>query len=801
MSLTKLPTELVDDIAGYLTAEDLKALRLTHSSFKRSTETLLYRVACISKTKRDLARLLGIAGSPHLAPLPTQLVWYELADDENDGLLDDDRYNGREWAEIVPPLPPLPLPRTAGIEQRLRRMVGHAFWTVPFYQVGDERLPTKFDESRAADWQNANDAYLARRTVAQAATEQKILAAVRKLTSLRTLVARPMPPDYTLAVYRRYRLEANIMQRLNAADSWQRTPNGLFLFTDPCPALAHPIHTLALADRSASPALFASVYARSSAALFAHLRTLDLCLNWRGFSRADRTAQQAPCVLQCLRAATQLQRLTLCFETSNLAWNRGIVTDVLQTAFWPALHTLELVDVWYAETDFIGFVRRHAQTLRALVLLDCRGHTDALVRAMADTPDLRLTTFKVRADAPRKYEDSFKDGDNPYRMGNGCCRVSEPALLDYVNNVSPCNPLLPGRPYFDTGPFVWDPEACPRLAYLDHECYRTVESASLGPALEYRPELGSNVDEDEWNYYYLEYSDYEGQEDYYKHYDEEYNEDNEDDENEELPDELGEVRMPYTPADVASIRAWADAAAKADAMLLEEEDKVEKGEEDTGASGSLNAASAADSRAADRRQEARRRPENNPYWRWARVDADGARRDSRCDRPGTYVWKTKNPLGAHPTQLWLFAQEYADGTFEYGYGVDPLDYFSDWDSEGGANGDSSAQGSPSTRGDANKDNTYRNNEGSDGDCDDDIDEDGDDQDADDDMGTMADDAQILESIRRTSLNDRPSVVWRCAEPTAFGLALHHGLEDLSNVGHAVESDVTLYKVNEHNMPH
>ncbi|CAK7230179.1 hypothetical protein SEUCBS140593_007497 [Sporothrix eucalyptigena] len=488
MLLTELPTELIGYIVNELSRDDLKSLRLTHQIFENSTSRRLFTTVVISKTKRDLTSLLGIANSPRLATIPTRLVWYELTEDQNHHLQENDEY---ELARFQ---------KNNNFSQYMHRtysmlynLAASAFWTEPFFTNDDL---AKYKDMNDVLVPRSVASYPKRRLATQASTEEAIGAAVRKLVNLHTIVAQPMPVDRVLAVSDEgYQLVAGMMQNLTHLTS-ARDPNGLFLLSRACvgEALTRQIRSLYLAGPFARPDVFKNHYAASddTLALFESLTTLDLCMHWvrtqMGGVIVDPDQETAESVARCLRLATKLQHLTICFETlSSNHVREEIMREILSTrnrpkaeaisepdvedpaevessddhdqATWPRLESFEITDAVLVEQSFSRFLKSHSATLKHLSIFNCSGVGKALVSSMAAMPRLKLFSFRVQSE--RSNETAHRGARDDYL-------VPEQTLLAFVNKEIPDNPLAgTARKVFSTGPFVWEPQDWPSAAYND----------------------------------------------------------------------------------------------------------------------------------------------------------------------------------------------------------------------------------------------------------------------------------------------------------------------------------------------
>ncbi|CAK7225700.1 hypothetical protein SBRCBS47491_005978 [Sporothrix bragantina] len=721
MSLISLPNELLFLITAELPKPDAKSLRLAHSAFGYATSRRLFTTVFISKTKRDLEAFLAITNDPRLAVIPTRLVWYELTEDQNHIFLG--RVKDEASRNESQPNRSQYCHRTFSM---LYNLAAGAFWTEPYFT--NDNL-TKNSGSLETLLNETTRTYPDRRRATQESTEQVIGAAVRKLVNLHTIVAQPMPVDRVLAVSDEgYHLVAGTMQ-IETHETAAHDPNGLFLFSKAClgETLTRQIKSVYLAGPFASPSIFDRYYAASadSLALFENLLTIDLCVHWAAVRLYEALMYQdnqlARSMAKCLRAATKLQHLTICFEAltryhqgrRSLLWGTlfadtrdGDRNDVAMgdessnatQAVWPMLQSLSLTDAEFREQDLIRFVSRHSATLKHLGLYECDESTKVLVTEMAAMPQLKLSSLQVRAYRP--------DG-LAHHSARDDFIVPEKELLAFINNETTFNPLSKTvRRVFSTAPVIWGPEESPSAAYFDlvtctnwhgeregqldsiyllgemdidlghqDEVLEEIDHAALSYKAEGSRYEPSDANLYEWLYYETDSSqgEYEfghnGMQDVDKGFG--------------APRMFKDAPMPYSVEDAAWIRAWAEQIAKDTEVDLDMV-AAEPLHSDARQQALLLAARKADVRHMERCQG--RNEDASPRWCWARVHIKDAKDGSAVEQE-IYIWKTNTPGRGHPTTNWTFYQEYEDGTTAHGFGFEPLEFFADWNSQiGGDDG-------------------------------------------------------------------------------------------------------------------
>ncbi|CAK7239041.1 MAG: hypothetical protein STHCBS139747_000462 [Sporothrix thermara] len=350
------------------------------------------------------------------------------------------------------------------------------------------------------------------------------------------------------------------------------------------------------------------------------------------------------------------------------------------------------------QANLVQFVERHSATLKHMGLYDCVESTKLLVTKMAAMPDLQLASFRVRAHRPN---------DRTHPTVKDDYIVPEEDILAFVNKETGINPLNKTiRQVFSTAPFIWEPEDWPSAAYFDlvscttRHCIRDGQPDGIGLPGENDIDLGFQDDIlDDVDVAAESYEDitsvsqedsrrrsiqYEGP--YYGT------------DSSQAESELGldgmqdvdrgfgapvmedEAPIPYSEQETSWIKAWAEQITRDTAIDLDRVATEPLPGEPRWKTQYEQALLLAD-READARHEERccgRNTEASPRWSWMRVNSR---------RPGTdtleqeiYYWQTTTPGRGHPTTKWTFYQEYKDGTAAHGHGVEPLDFFADWDS-------------------------------------------------------------------------------------------------------------------------
>ncbi|CAK7205146.1 hypothetical protein SEUCBS139899_007911 [Sporothrix eucalyptigena] len=621
----------------------------------------------------------------------------------------------------------------------LYNLAASAFWTEPFFTNDDL---AKYKDMNDVLVPRSVASYPKRRLATQASTEEAIGAAVRKLVNLHTIVAQPMPVDRVLAVSDEgYQLVAGMMQNLTHLTS-ARDPNGLFLLSRACvgEALTRQIRSLYLAGPFARPDVFKNHYAASddTLALFESLTTLDLCMHWvrtqMGGVIVDPDQETAESVARCLRLATKLQHLTICFETlSSNHVREEIMREILSTrnrpkaeaisepdvedpaevessddhdqATWPRLESFEITDAVLVEQSFSRFLKSHSATLKHLSIFNCSGVGKALVSSMAAMPRLKLFSFRVQSE--RSNETAHRGARDDYL-------VPEQTLLAFVNKEIPDNPLAgTARKVFSTGPFVWEPQDWPSAAYNDLVSCIVPQGKTQKGKLEITGLPGeSEIDLGHEDYINETLEDVADSEAVREQRDDAYDGYYQATESSGMELEAGLDGMqdvdraygrhrsidselnPYDVIDIEWIASWAEQTSRAAEIDLDEVTADSFGPNEARWRQPYRQAMLLAEREADKRHSNRccgRSERASPRWCWMRVNSRAL--SSTNITQDIYYWKTKTPGRGHPTTNWTFYQEYKDGTTVHGFGAEPLEFFEDWDSEDGQDESPSGFGS------------------------------------------------------------------------------------------------------------
>ncbi|KAI0021899.1 hypothetical protein F4780DRAFT_735877 [Xylariomycetidae sp. FL0641] len=411
--LLSLPLELIHLLAddSCLSCADKGSLRLTCRSLAAAVAPYLFRTVVLSRLAKDKDNLINIARSPSLAQHVRTLVWHEL---------DVDR-----WTPST-----RPLSSTWGEE--------HTFW---------ESLLSRMHDPMVFWWP--------RHCVLDSVTFYALMDAVQSLPQLRALESIPMPRE-RLILGAAYPLSSYTFRILHEHDmNESRTRNdGFMRFLLPIlrkPSIASRIRKLLYVDEAylglhCYLSDGGSIVHDSGVDSFSHLEEIDVYINsshnhvaGSGGTVYEYEAE-LPDFVASLQEATNLRQLT--FQTTNLrqasfvdasvdfahfnfewlpvllateedaygpSWPSEKIADQLmlhrclrlewETLFechWECLSSLNLGHVYASPSAVLGLVRRHAKTLRRLVLSEYAVSTETLI-ALREMR-LRLNLLQIPCD-------------------------------------------------------------------------------------------------------------------------------------------------------------------------------------------------------------------------------------------------------------------------------------------------------------------------------------------------------------------------------------------------------------------
>lgn len=392
---------------------------------------------------------------------------------------------------------------------------------------------------------------------------------------------------------------------------------------------------------------------------FERLEVIDLCI--ANHKPCHVSKEQVGRLSDCLRQARNLRELTLCFENSKhniMGVELGDHEDpghpLIPLLFdhghcWPKLHHLKLVDVKVPHDKLTDFVIRHASTLRHLKLHQC---------------SVRPAVFHKIAQAREVHLDSIELLPETQRV----IVIREEDLLDYINGVTKDSPFSMSEGWSDISTATWGTlwdyrQGWRTAAYFDasmalyHDRYDVEARESLFGIKEPPPEALS----------------YRGGEDQIG----------------PGEPELGPDANSYiSSADISWPHIkFSTIPPTATTGSLGEHGEAQPGKDDRNTVGDdvdvdMDMEDAASVASID--SDVRRR-QKAPRWAFGLYETDMW----YWKEPHNVADKTGQPAG-WPTKLWYF--KYRNGCVAYG--DDPLEFFSDWDSEAGDVSEPTPYGTP-----------------------------------------------------------------------------------------------------------
>lgn len=381
--MVHLPAEILLQILANKQIDklDLKNLRLASKWISTFATEFLFSRIYISRLKSDSESFFNIAAQPHLAVAVQTVAWLEMAEDETSFMFAD-IYGDRDDVDD-------------NFFSLLRPLARALFW-LPLEDSHGLCQASHYESSTMQYKGNMRE----RAEAIQTFTPQ-FFRALHKMPKLKELTSQPMPPQrefikpFGLSPSQ-YPFTCQMFLRTMCRKGPQRN-DGFCTFL--IPYMAHranlhtlePITRLRLVDESiwTCTGRFDQTFVKS----FESLTHLDLCVsNFHDASEFRRLGQ-------CLKAATALGEIRLCFERSR------ICTKHTQNFFrhlfpsgckYPSLRTLVLVDM-PSTGAVLKFITKVASSLKALKL-DNTAVTVTLLDMLSRIPDLRLEQFMSISD-------------------------------------------------------------------------------------------------------------------------------------------------------------------------------------------------------------------------------------------------------------------------------------------------------------------------------------------------------------------------------------------------------------------
>ncbi|PNP47021.1 hypothetical protein THARTR1_10526 [Trichoderma harzianum] len=398
--MVHIPGEIMLQILAdeRISRRDLKNLRLVSKWFSTFTTDFLFSRIYISKLKSDRESFFNIAARPHLAAAVQTVTWLEMVEDETSfthvGVVSGEK-------DIV----------DINLFSLLRPLARALFW-LPFEQHLERDPDRHRDELSPIRYRNEKEIERARMLNNRKKKRQRaeaiqtftphFFAALDNMPKLRELTSQPMPPrrefvkPFGLSPSQ-YPFTCQMFLR-TMNDRYRQRNDGFCTFLIPYMAHRASLHTLEpitrlrLVDESTWTCTrgFAKTFLKS----FKPLTRLDLCIS--NFCDPIKVWPLG----QCLKAATTLETLRLCFKRSQTCSH-----DKLDFSFflfpsgyrYSSLRTLILVDMPSAAYSVFDLVRSVASSLKIL-RYENTAVTIELLEMLSKIPELRLEQFMVISD-------------------------------------------------------------------------------------------------------------------------------------------------------------------------------------------------------------------------------------------------------------------------------------------------------------------------------------------------------------------------------------------------------------------
>ncbi|KAG6362536.1 hypothetical protein INS49_007628 [Diaporthe citri] len=426
-----LPREIMDEVFNKLSQEDHKSLRVVCGKFEQILNPLVFRRAHISKARVDRVAFCNVASTSRLAVHVKELVWFELAEDENvfietanDAMPAYHGNRGRQLVDAVQHDNSHTLPDLSNLASSL-------FW-LPSTPKEDDPQKDAIDLQRSrilGEWFPV------------------FYRALESLPKLDTFTSRPMPAYHILSNSTcEYKFVAYLFQMDIRSDiqDYQRNDG---LFTVLLPALTRlrqTIKHLHWADEAYGDSSSIKRIRYRHGLSFKYLKTIDLCLGlptdtrirrpWaRGFERTCWAMLGA-----CLDRVRGLEEISLCFEKANPRVGIDALMDALdQCLFSEDIQLLDLTRLNLRDgparrvplLDFLlsRFLIRYGPVLRHLSFRRWSVSQNLLHRLSA-SGKMKLEGFKID-------NSDFESG----------ATIPESSLLAFLNNRAPRWPLPLGQ--------------------------------------------------------------------------------------------------------------------------------------------------------------------------------------------------------------------------------------------------------------------------------------------------------------------------------------------------------------------
>ena len=396
-NLVRVPAEILHNIFSQLSKLDHKALRETCHSLKNIATGYVFFRAHVSLLKADRDAFFSVCERPHLRAVVEQIVWYDIPSlPETDEILRI--YAAHSCIARRRRLPMTSFDPAAiedsnkGLMEMLRSLAityGDAQWL----DTSDGEAVTASEQYHSEQFETLKEFFT------------RFVKALEQLPKLKTAISRPVASDRVLCASSGYELIAGTFQDFPTQDS---DAGVLMLLAAMQTSEDLDIKSFYFADHPNNSLI--SGFESSHANAFRKLELIDLCIGH------TENEQSYAGLAACLRAATELRELKLCFEnmgsspeSKSRLFKRGMFAAIFLDNKWEHLRSIDFVDLFFSPESLLEFISNHQSTLRHLKLQEC----DSTSRSWAPffcgllkQPELNLDTCLVSrgADMANRFD-------------------------------------------------------------------------------------------------------------------------------------------------------------------------------------------------------------------------------------------------------------------------------------------------------------------------------------------------------------------------------------------------------------
>ncbi|KAI8950995.1 hypothetical protein F4801DRAFT_312366 [Xylaria longipes] len=377
--ILRLPYELCVQVASNkrLSRHDLAAMRLVCRLFAATAASVLFRRVKMSRLKVDGDSFEHIAASKHLAQHVRELVWHEL--------------DLEAW---IAPGEEAPRPGNfyASLDQDdftlvQELMAGAAYDTSVFW----------FPRMSFEDHQN-----FALWSVGWFVTT------LNKFPHLTAFVSCPMPQDRVIT-YKEYPIDPSLYRRQSRKNT-QTSNCGFFSYMLVAMNRAESnVRALSWQDENIHPTNLGNILLPIHVSAFRALTTIYLCPT--GFSQ-----EQLDLMVICLKAAINLERLSLCYDRGGLKC--PLISALAKSCACPSLISFEVSHINLFLNHMGSFLSK-CTSLRHLHFRECRVLLGDVLKLRREMSPCQLTSITITSDATANLT------------------FQESSLVDYVSRRSP----------------------------------------------------------------------------------------------------------------------------------------------------------------------------------------------------------------------------------------------------------------------------------------------------------------------------------------------------------------------------